>query len=212
MALIKCPDCGRDVSDAAPACPNCGRPTSIPRPIPSPPPLPPLGKVKETNPLAGAKYMKAFGIVVLWVVGVFFLLAIIGSVMPVVPHHVTYQLTGSEGAASITIKNETGGTEQHTVPVPWTREFDAPAGRFLYLSAQNKGDGLLQATIYVDARAIQHAETTQPYGIASVSGTVGSLETAQPPVSPETRTLDRMVAEHNRKEAAAKKTVPASKP
>lgn len=26
MALIKCPDCKRDVSDQAPACPNCGRP------------------------------------------------------------------------------------------------------------------------------------------------------------------------------------------
>jgi hypothetical protein len=26
MALVKCPDCGRDVSNAAPACPGCGRP------------------------------------------------------------------------------------------------------------------------------------------------------------------------------------------
>ena len=26
MALVKCPDCGRDVSDKAPTCPNCGRP------------------------------------------------------------------------------------------------------------------------------------------------------------------------------------------
>ena len=26
MALIKCPDCGRDVSDQATACPNCGHP------------------------------------------------------------------------------------------------------------------------------------------------------------------------------------------
>lgn len=26
MPLVKCPDCGRDVSDIAPACPNCGRP------------------------------------------------------------------------------------------------------------------------------------------------------------------------------------------
>lgn len=26
MALIQCPDCGRDMSSEAPACPNCGRP------------------------------------------------------------------------------------------------------------------------------------------------------------------------------------------
>lgn len=28
MALIKCPDCGKSVSDVAPSCPNCGRPIS----------------------------------------------------------------------------------------------------------------------------------------------------------------------------------------
>ena len=28
MALVKCEDCGRDVSDRAPACPNCGAPVS----------------------------------------------------------------------------------------------------------------------------------------------------------------------------------------
>jgi zinc-ribbon domain len=29
MALIKCEDCGRDISDRAPACPNCGAPVGI---------------------------------------------------------------------------------------------------------------------------------------------------------------------------------------
>jgi len=26
MALIKCPECGRDISDSAVSCPNCGHP------------------------------------------------------------------------------------------------------------------------------------------------------------------------------------------
>jgi len=30
VALIKCEDCGRDVSDRAPACPNCGAPIAPP--------------------------------------------------------------------------------------------------------------------------------------------------------------------------------------
>ena len=30
MALVKCEDCGRDVSDRAPACPNCGAPVTSP--------------------------------------------------------------------------------------------------------------------------------------------------------------------------------------
>lgn len=34
MALVKCRDCGNDVSDAAPACPKCGCPISA-RPQPN---------------------------------------------------------------------------------------------------------------------------------------------------------------------------------
>jgi len=33
MALLKCPDCGNDVSDQAPACPHCGRPLGSARPL-----------------------------------------------------------------------------------------------------------------------------------------------------------------------------------
>src|SRR4051812_47423384 len=35
MALLKCPDCGSEVSDAAIACPRCGRPM---RAVATPPP------------------------------------------------------------------------------------------------------------------------------------------------------------------------------
>lgn len=28
MALIKCPECGKEISDKAAACPNCGCPAS----------------------------------------------------------------------------------------------------------------------------------------------------------------------------------------
>lgn len=27
MALVKCADCGKDISTSAPACPHCGRPS-----------------------------------------------------------------------------------------------------------------------------------------------------------------------------------------
>lgn len=29
MALIKCPECGKEISDKAPACPNCGIPLRL---------------------------------------------------------------------------------------------------------------------------------------------------------------------------------------
>jgi hypothetical protein len=35
MALVKCPDCGRENSDAAPACLVCGRPSSAATTIPT---------------------------------------------------------------------------------------------------------------------------------------------------------------------------------
>jgi hypothetical protein len=40
MALMTCPDCGKEHSDAAVACPNCGRPTVYAKPPVSPAALP----------------------------------------------------------------------------------------------------------------------------------------------------------------------------
>ncbi|HET7462491.1 MAG TPA: zinc ribbon domain-containing protein [Longimicrobium sp.] len=37
MPLITCPDCGREVSDAAPTCPHCGRPFKSAPPAPRKP-------------------------------------------------------------------------------------------------------------------------------------------------------------------------------
>ena len=42
MALMKCPDCGKDVSSAAPSCPACGRPIA--------PPVAPQQAVPPTAP------------------------------------------------------------------------------------------------------------------------------------------------------------------
>lgn len=33
MPLIQCPDCKKEMSDAAPTCPNCGRPNTISNPV-----------------------------------------------------------------------------------------------------------------------------------------------------------------------------------
>jgi len=37
MALISCPECGKDISDAASACPHCGHPIQEPQPQDAPP-------------------------------------------------------------------------------------------------------------------------------------------------------------------------------
>jgi hypothetical protein len=43
MALIVCPDCGKQVSDQAPACPHCGRPMAQPPPVAPKVPTQPTG-------------------------------------------------------------------------------------------------------------------------------------------------------------------------
>jgi zinc-ribbon domain len=51
MALISCPECGREVSDQAPACPHCGAPIARPQPPQAlpPPAAPPQPAKKKTG-------------------------------------------------------------------------------------------------------------------------------------------------------------------
>lgn len=82
MPLINCPDCGRSVSDAAPACPGCGRPLIEPaRPQGRPPQdgsrhvawhdQRATVRVKQaTSPLTmGCAYVCAFALVALLIAG-----------------------------------------------------------------------------------------------------------------------------------------------
>lgn len=65
MALIKCPDCGKEVSDIAPSCPNCGRPINLQNhsPAQSQPPN------KKTSPIAMGCLVFLLIVFGLWVIG-----------------------------------------------------------------------------------------------------------------------------------------------
>ena len=54
MALVKCPECGKEVSDKARVCPNCGNPMAPEAPVPPMPPAPPAagGSVSGSAPSA----------------------------------------------------------------------------------------------------------------------------------------------------------------
>lgn len=47
MALIKCPECGKEISDKAVSCPNCGNPIAQ-----VPPPMTPLSAPMQPAPVA----------------------------------------------------------------------------------------------------------------------------------------------------------------
>jgi zinc ribbon protein len=74
MALISCPECGKEVSDQAPTCPNCGAP--IARPVPPPPPVhaaapvapPPPAKKKTSKFTLGCAVVLGF-ILLLYIIG-----------------------------------------------------------------------------------------------------------------------------------------------
>src|ERR1041385_6771723 len=91
------------------------------------------------------------------------------SLSPDDAYKVTYRVDGN-GHASLTYANATGGTEQHTVKLPWTITFNGQYGEHLYLSAQDKGDNSsVTASISVNGRIVKDATSTEEYGIASVS-------------------------------------------
>jgi hypothetical protein len=53
-------------------------------------------------------------------------------------YKVTYRVKGTAGRVALTYRNREGGTEQSVAPLPWQVSFDARAGSFLYVSAQNQ--------------------------------------------------------------------------
>jgi hypothetical protein len=71
MALVKCPDCGREVSDAAPSCPGCGRPVAAA----PPPPRRPFWKRPIGKPLLAT--------LAVWIVGSYIFRSINGPKLQV---------------------------------------------------------------------------------------------------------------------------------
>jgi hypothetical protein len=89
---------------------------------------------------------------------------------------VRYFVYGS-GRASLTYRNESGGTEQVTVSLPWNLTFTGAVKQFVYLSAQKTGrDGSIECTIYLDDVPVKRASSNSPFGIASVSGTIPPMQ------------------------------------
>lgn len=98
-------------------------------------------------------------------------------------HRITYLVNGGafdgvvNGAsphyATLTYQNESGGTEQKTVKLPWALEWRIESPHFLYLSAQKTGEsGIVHVAVYCDGQLLQEAESTSEYGIATASGRV----------------------------------------
>jgi hypothetical protein len=92
------------------------------------------------------------------------------------PEKVTYRVTGTASRVSLTYQNASGGSQQETVFLPWRLAVTVPVGTFLSLLAQNQGaSGTVDGRLYVDTELVQTSSSSVPYGIATVSGAVGSM-------------------------------------
>lgn len=87
------------------------------------------------------------------------------------PRQAKYSVTGY-GQASLTYQNQSGGTEQQTVELPWMLNLSPRPGSFLYISAQKQqgGSDFIRVAIYIDGNKVQEAESNSAYGIAQASG------------------------------------------
>jgi hypothetical protein len=93
-----------------------------------------------------------------------------GGARAEVTNKVTYRVTGTAHEASVTYRNNMGGTQQTVGRIPWEITFDSRAGNFLYVSAQNQGaSGSVSCDILVDGEVKTTATSTGAYVIAECS-------------------------------------------
>jgi hypothetical protein len=103
---------------------------------------------------------------------------------------VTYEVDGSAKYANLTLTNQSGGTEQNQVKLPFNLKFYAKGGQSVYLSAQKAkatkkvlhalGDeqelvydgiaGTVHVLIRVSGAVVGEASSDAPYGIATAKG------------------------------------------
>jgi len=84
---------------------------------------------------------------------------------------IIYSVIGSASRASLTYQNESGGTEQMLVSLPWNTEFNARRGAFLYLSAQSRErNSAIEVEIRSNSIEVQKAQSCGDFVIATAHG------------------------------------------
>lgn len=86
---------------------------------------------------------------------------------------VEYVVDGTAKEASLTYKNESGGSEQRKVALPWKSMYTVSRGYFAYISAQNLGEyGGVSVQILLNGTRVKSSDSYGRYTIATASGKI----------------------------------------
>lgn len=139
MALIECPDCGKNHSDAAPACPNCGRPN---------PAVQQIVTVKGAQPVL-AKSKVSIGQVVLLAV---LLLVLLGSYMTCARSVDTRARIAPVAGPTPAVPTAPAGPQLELLSWKWSEEsgYASVEGQVKNISASSLKSVAAVATFYDD--------------------------------------------------------------
>jgi hypothetical protein len=86
---------------------------------------------------------------------------------------INYEVSGSVHSAYITYKDAGGVARQKHVFLPYSEQFFAPYGAFVYLSGQKQvRDGILHVLLRVGGVPFRESKTKVAFGVATASGNV----------------------------------------
>lgn len=85
---------------------------------------------------------------------------------------IKYVVTGSASSAFITYTNQTGGTEQVSVALPFIKEMTVEAGALPSIVAQNNGSGTITCEIWINGEKKKTSTSTAQYGVVTCSDMV----------------------------------------
>jgi hypothetical protein len=166
MALVKCKECGKDVSEKAESCPNCGAPVEV---------KPKSFRLSKSEKKGGclSSIIKLFGLGLLCMfIYVTFIADSGDKIGGIVSSDFTIKVSGTAGlnfSGTYMVTAPTGKSVSKSVDGVVPAQYKI-TGSIVSLSFQKKAEsGILKVEIIRGGRVVAETQTSAAYGVASVA-------------------------------------------